>query len=56
MNPETAEKDELIEIAEVYSTSRQEGLLGMALDEIFEQGSPYIYLSFTYFDEEVYQK
>src|SRR5210317_785584 len=31
VNPETAVKDELIKISDVYSNGSQEGLLGMAL-------------------------
>ncbi|MEM6767948.1 MAG: glucose/sorbosone family PQQ-dependent dehydrogenase [Bacteroidota bacterium] len=56
VNPETAERDELVDIEEVYSSSRQEGLLGMALDKNFELGSPYVYLSYTYLDGEKYQR
>ena len=48
VNPETGERDELIRISDVSSTSGQEGLLGMALHENFSLDSPFVYLSYTY--------
>ncbi|MEM6320172.1 MAG: glucose/sorbosone family PQQ-dependent dehydrogenase [Bacteroidota bacterium] len=47
VNPETAERDELIRISDVFFTSGQEGLLGMALHADFAD-SAYVYLSYTY--------
>lgn len=48
VNPETAERDELINISEVSSTSGQDGLLGMALHDGLLGGAPYVYLSYTH--------
>ena len=48
INPETAERDELIRISDVFSSSGQEGLLGMALHKDFTSDSAYVYLSYTY--------
>lgn len=48
INPETAVRDELINISEVSSTAGQDGLLGMALHNEFLSGNPYVYLSYTY--------
>ncbi|MEN0048459.1 MAG: glucose/sorbosone family PQQ-dependent dehydrogenase [Bacteroidota bacterium] len=48
VNPETAERDELVRIA-VVSNSGQEGLLGIALHKDFTQDSAFVYLSYTYF-------
>ena len=48
VNPETAERDNLIQISEVYSSVSQDGLLGMSLHKDFLNGSPYVFLSYTY--------
>jgi len=48
VNPETAVRDELINITEVSSTASQDGLLGMALHNGLLTGNPYVYLSYTY--------
>ncbi|MFK7984273.1 MAG: PQQ-dependent sugar dehydrogenase, partial [Saprospiraceae bacterium] len=47
VNPENGERDELIRIGEVFSSSGQEGLLGMALHKDFADSS-FVYLSYTY--------
>lgn len=49
VHPETAEKDELIKISDVYASGSQEGLLGMALHKEILSGEPYVYLAYTYF-------
>lgn len=49
VNPETAERDELLQISDLLSTSGQEGLLGMALHQDFMQDSAFVYLSYTTF-------
>ncbi|TDD99472.1 PQQ-dependent sugar dehydrogenase [Flavobacterium cellulosilyticum] len=48
VNATTGQRDELIHISDAYSTGGQDGLLGMAFDESFLTGSPYVYLSYTY--------
>ncbi|MEM6377845.1 MAG: glucose/sorbosone family PQQ-dependent dehydrogenase [Bacteroidota bacterium] len=48
INPETAERDQLVLIGDVYSTVGQDGLLGMALHPDFTEDQPYVYLSYTY--------
>ncbi|NND06558.1 MAG: T9SS type A sorting domain-containing protein [Saprospiraceae bacterium] len=48
IDPETGERDELIQIPEMSSSASQDGLLGMALDKDFEAGSHYVYCSYTY--------
>ena len=48
VNPETAEKDELVKISDVYATGGQDGLLGMALHKEILSGEPYVYVSYTY--------
>lgn len=47
VNPETAQRDQLIRISEVLSSSGQEGLLGMDFHTNFAD-SAYVYLSYTY--------
>lgn len=57
IDPTTGAKDQLIVIPDVYSSSRQDGLLGMALHEGFLEDNPYVYLSYTYnVDEQRIQK
>jgi PQQ-dependent dehydrogenase (s-GDH family) len=48
VNPETAERDELIKIDEVSAIIGQDGLLGIALHEGFLEGNPYLYTSYTH--------
>jgi len=48
INPETAARDELVNISDVSSTAGQDGLLGMAIHRDFLTGSPYVFLSYTY--------
>lgn len=48
VNPSTGQRDELIHISDAYSSGGQDGLLGMAFDEGFLTGSPYVYLSYTF--------
>ncbi|MCB0640611.1 MAG: PQQ-dependent sugar dehydrogenase [Phaeodactylibacter sp.] len=48
INPETAERDELVDIPDCSSTAGQDGLLGMALHSDFLGSSPYLYLSYTH--------
>lgn len=47
VNPATAERDDLIQIAGAYSSGGQDGLVGMAFDDEFLTGKPYLYLSYT---------
>lgn len=47
INPTTGQRDELIHIPDAYSSGGQDGLLGLAFDDGFLTGSPYIYLSYT---------
>ena len=56
VDPETAARDELIQIPDHSSTASQDGLLGFALHEGFTQDSPYVYLSYTYLAEGPRQK
>ncbi|RMG70958.1 MAG: quinoprotein glucose dehydrogenase [Bacteroidetes bacterium] len=48
VHPETAQRDELIQIADHASTASQDGLLGMALHPDFQEDSPFVYLSYTH--------
>ncbi len=48
INPATAQRDELLQIPEVFSSSSQDGLLGIALHEGILGDNPYVYLSYTY--------
>ncbi|MFI1770439.1 PQQ-dependent sugar dehydrogenase [Thalassobellus citreus] len=48
INPDTAVRDELIQISEVSSTAGQDGLLGLAIEDGLLTGTPYVYLSYTY--------
>lgn len=48
INPTTAERDEIIDIPDMSSTAGQDGLLGFAFHKDFLNGSPYVYLSYTY--------
>jgi aldose sugar dehydrogenase len=48
VNPATGQRDELIHISGAYSSGGQDGLLGMAFDDGFLTGSPYVYLSYSY--------
>lgn len=48
IDPDNAAKDELIDIAEVYSDAGQDGLLGMTFHDDFLTDKPYVYLSYTY--------
>ena len=48
VNPENAERDELISLPDLSSTGGQDGLLGFAFHDEFESGNPYIYLSYTH--------
>ena len=47
INPTTAERDELIQIPDAFSTGGQDGLLGFTFDPDFKNGSPFVYLSYT---------
>ncbi|WP_020568186.1 glucose/sorbosone family PQQ-dependent dehydrogenase [Neolewinella persica] len=47
INPDSGAKDELVRVPNVYTDSRQDGLLGMALHEDILGDSPYVYLSYT---------
>jgi aldose sugar dehydrogenase len=47
INPDTAVRDELIQIPDAFSTGGQDGVLGLAFDEAFNSGSPYIYVSYS---------
>ncbi len=49
VHPETAVKDELLKISDVYANGSQEGLLGIALHKDILTGEPYVYVSYTYF-------
>jgi aldose sugar dehydrogenase len=49
IDPITAARDELIKIP-VYSASRQDGLLGICFGPKFNQGEPFLYLTYTYFE------
>lgn len=51
INPVTAERDELIAISDHHSSAGQDGLLGMAIDENLLNGSPYVYVSYTYLSQ-----
>ncbi|NND33367.1 MAG: T9SS type A sorting domain-containing protein [Saprospiraceae bacterium] len=51
VNPETAERDELIEIDDVAPTIGQDGLLGMALHPGFTGENPYVFVSYTHLVE-----
>lgn len=51
VNPETAQRDELIRITDVLSTGGQEGLLGIALHKYFLADSAFVYLSYTYLSQ-----
>lgn len=48
VNPTNAERDELIQLDDLSSTGGQDGLLGMTFHDAFQNGSPYIYLSYTH--------
>lgn len=48
INPETAQRDELIQITESPSTLGQDGLLGIALHPNILSANPYVYVSYTY--------
>ncbi|MFB6318616.1 PQQ-dependent sugar dehydrogenase [Saccharicrinis sp. FJH54] len=48
VNPETAERDELIHLSDLSSSGGQDGLLGFAFHEKFQSDSPYIYVSYTH--------
>lgn len=48
VNPETAERDELIELSDLSSTGGQDGLLGFAFHNEFQSDSPYVYVSYTH--------
>ena len=51
VNAETAARDELIQIPDVYADSGQDGLLGIALHENFLEGNPFVYASYTHLVE-----
>ncbi len=48
VNPETGERDELLQLTDLSFAGGQDGLLGMTFHEEFEAGSPFIYLSYTH--------
>jgi PQQ-dependent dehydrogenase (s-GDH family) len=48
VNPSDGSKSTVATIAEVYSTESQDGLLGMAFQADFLQGSNDVYLAYTY--------
>ncbi len=48
INPETAERDELIQIPDLSSTAFQDGLLGLALHDDLLNDNPYVYVSYTH--------
>ena len=48
VDPETGLKDELVKIDEVFSSAKQDGLLGMALHKDLLGEQPYVFLSYTY--------
>lgn len=56
VHPETAQRDDLLELPDIYSTASQDGLLGMALHPDFKEDSLFVYLSYTYFDQGRRQK
>lgn len=47
VNPANGVRDDLIQIPGAYSSGKQDGLLGLAFDDGFLTGSPYVYLSYT---------
>jgi len=47
VNTETGVRDELIRISDAFSTGGQDGVLGLAFDEGFLTGSPYVYISYS---------
>ncbi|OAV42832.1 glucose/sorbosone family PQQ-dependent dehydrogenase [Lewinella sp. 4G2] len=50
LDPETGAEDELLVIPGAFSASGQDGLLGFALHKDFDDGSPFVYLSYTYLE------
>ncbi len=48
INPETAERDLLVDIPDVFSSSGQDGLLGMVLHDSILESVPYLYCSYSY--------
>ena len=56
VDPTSAERDELIQIPDHSSTASQDGLLGLAFHSGFALDTPYVYLSYTYFDGQRRQK
>ncbi len=48
INPETGERDDLIKISDFSTSGGQDGLLGLAFDNQFSNGSPYVYISYTH--------
>jgi PQQ-dependent dehydrogenase (s-GDH family) len=50
INPETGQRRPLTTLQEVHQAVGQEGLLGLALHPDLLNGSPYVYVAFTYDD------
>ncbi|MEM9258208.1 MAG: glucose/sorbosone family PQQ-dependent dehydrogenase, partial [Bacteroidota bacterium] len=48
VNPETGERDELLQLTNFFVGSRQDGLLGMAIPDSLLSDDPFVYLSYTY--------
>ncbi|MEL7160947.1 MAG: glucose/sorbosone family PQQ-dependent dehydrogenase, partial [Bacteroidota bacterium] len=48
IDPETAARDVLLTITDVYANASQDGLLGFALHPALRDTAPYVYLSYTY--------
>ncbi len=48
IDPATAARTVLLTLPDVYSDASQDGLLSLALHESFTLGKPFVYLSYTY--------